>query len=95
MEIRRFDTYSVGKVAGLLYAVAGVLVGAILLIMSIFAAALVDGPGEFRLGPLGGMAAVVLLPFVYGVLGFIAGALGAWLYNVAAGMVGGVKFDVE
>jgi hypothetical protein len=42
-----------------------------------------------------GIGAVVFLPIFYGVLGLIAGALGAVLYNVFAGLVGGIEIDVQ
>jgi hypothetical protein len=32
---------------------------------------------------------------MYGVMGLIGGALGAVLYNVFAGMVGGVDLEIE
>ena len=41
------------------------------------------------------LAIFVALPIFYGVMGLLAGALGAVLYNVFAGMVGGVAIDVE
>ena len=37
----------------------------------------------------------VLAPVFYGVIGFIFGALGALIYNIAAGFVGGVEFELE
>ena len=46
-------------------------------------------------GPLLGVGGVIALPIIYGVMGVIGGALGAVLYNVFAGMVGGVQVEVE
>jgi len=37
---------------------------------------------------------IILLPIVYGVGGFIAGFLGAVLYNAFAKMVGGVEVEI-
>jgi len=31
----------------------------------------------------------------YGVLGFIMGAIGALIYNAVAGIIGGIKFELE
>jgi hypothetical protein len=42
-----------------------------------------------------GIAGIVVLPIVYGILGFITTLIGAWLYNVLAGMVGGVELEVQ
>jgi predicted phage tail protein len=50
----------------------------------------------------GGVSSVVLgvifmvgIPLFYGILGFIAGAIGALIYNGAAGIMGGVKLELE
>jgi hypothetical protein len=32
---------------------------------------------------------------MYGLIGFIAGALSALIYNIFAGMVGGIEMEVE
>lgn len=42
-----------------------------------------------------GASAVVLLPILYGCLGFLMTLLGAALYNVVARMVGGIQIDVS
>lgn len=46
-------------------------------------------------GMVGGIAALIIFPIMYGVIGFIAGAIGAALYNLVAGIVGGIEIDVE
>ena len=38
---------------------------------------------------------VVVAPVFYGLTGFLAGALTGWLYNLAAGWVGGVEVDLQ
>ena len=43
----------------------------------------------------GGFMGVLLLPILYGVCGFLGGLIHAWVYNVAAGWVGGVRIEVE
>jgi hypothetical protein len=47
------------------------------------------------MGMVGGIAALIILPIIYGIFGFIAGAIGAALYNLIAGIVGGIELDVE
>lgn len=51
-----------------------------------------DGGG---IAPLWGVAAVVFFPVLYGVGGFIATLITAWLYNVVAGAVGGLELDLS
>jgi hypothetical protein len=44
---------------------------------------------------VGGIAGLIILPILYGIFGFIAGAITAALYNLVAGIVGGIEIDVE
>jgi hypothetical protein len=37
----------------------------------------------------------VFAPIVYGLLGFLLGALSAWLYNIAAKYVGGIRLELR
>jgi len=55
----------------------------------------VGGQQAGMIGAVGGIAALIILPIMYGVIGFIAGAIGAALYNLIAGIVGGIEIDVE
>jgi hypothetical protein len=42
-----------------------------------------------------GVGAIVLFPVFYGVLGFIMAAIMAGLYNLFAGLVGGIELDLQ
>jgi Transmembrane domain of unknown function (DUF3566) len=46
-----------------------------------------------------GATALILLslfaPVIYGLLGFLVGALSAWLYNVTAKYVGGIRLELR
>ena len=102
MTIRRFGVLSVAKMYGLLMFLFGLIFGVIYgLILIVFGAAIsAMGPG--RDATAGGVSTVVMglammigLPLFYGVLGFIMGAVGALIYNFVAGIIGGVKFELE
>jgi hypothetical protein len=97
MVIRRVDPLSAGKIAGLLYAMIGLLFGAVFSVIGMAGATFASeaGDGAPFLGALFGVGAIIALPIFYGVLGFIAFAIGAVLYNVLAGMVGGLRVEVE
>jgi hypothetical protein len=49
------------------------------------------GVGSFAIG----LIMMVAIPVFYGILGFIGGALGGVIYNVAAGFVGGIELELE
>ncbi len=101
MIIRRVSPFSVAKIAGLLYALLGLIIGAcISLVMLAFGAALPQdeafaGPGAAMFRVMFSAGAVVILPIMYGLFGFIMTAIMAALYNLVAGWVGGIEIDAQ
>lgn len=97
MVLRRIGALSLAKVMCALYAALGLIIGAIVAIFSLFGAAIgasSAGSVEPFMGVLFGVGAVVVLPILYGVMGFLAGLIGAGLYNTLAGVVGGVEVEL-
>ena len=102
MTIRRFGVLSVAKMYGLLLFLFGLIFGVIYgLILIVFGAA-ISAMGPSRDAAAGGIGTVAMgigvmigLPLFYGILGFIMGAIGALIYNAVAGIIGGVKFELE
>jgi hypothetical protein len=95
MVIRSVDPLSCAKIAGSLYAILGLIFGAL---FSLAAMAGAFASGDNDLGAMGavfGVGAIVLLPILYGCLGFVTTLLMAWLYNVVSGIVGGVEIQTE
>jgi hypothetical protein len=37
----------------------------------------------------------VFMPFLYALIGFVMGALGAWIYNLASGWLGGIEMELQ
>jgi hypothetical protein len=97
MTITRVGPLSVAKIAGVLYAVIGLVIGAVFslfaMVGGLAAAANNDGAGGFA--AIFGMGAIILLPIFYGCLGFVMTAIMAALFNVVAGIVGGVEIDAR
>lgn len=94
MIVRRVGPLSFAKITGVLYALFGLLAGAILSLFSLVGFAANAGQ-EGAFGMLFGVGAIVLLPIFYGVMGFLFSLLAAALYNLIAGWVGGVELDVN
>jgi hypothetical protein len=93
MVVNRIGPLSSAKVVGLLYAILGLAMGAILSFISA-----VGGFGDRGPGPVGaffGIAAVVFVPLVYGIMGFLVTLIIAGLYNALAKLVGGVEIDLR
>lgn len=84
-QIRRFGVFQTAMVMGVLYVMLGVIVLPFVYIAASFA------PEESGLGT--GVA--IAMPLIYGVAGFIFGALGSALYNLVAGWVGGIEIELE
>lgn len=98
MVLRSIGVLSAGKIMGTLYAAIGVLLGAMFALISLSGLAL-HQPGNGP-NPMGfllsfGAAAIIILPIMYGILGFIGGIMCAAIYNFVAGFVGGIEMDFE
>ncbi|HUP60977.1 MAG TPA: hypothetical protein VNA69_11210 [Thermoanaerobaculia bacterium] len=93
MIVRRIGPLSLAKLTGVLYAFFGLIFGGIFSLVSIIGGAIV--PKEA--GPMGlifGVAAIIILPVFYGLMGFLTSLIGAAIYNWLAGWLGGVELDV-
>ena len=95
MIVKRIGPLSVGKVAGTLYAVMGVLIGAVFSMIAMAGGMGSDVAGASGMGALIGVGAIVFFPILYGGLGFVFTMLAAVLYNVVAGIVGGIELDMQ
>ncbi len=95
MVIRHIGPLSVAKISGLLYAILGLVFGGIFSLIALVGGFAADSVGSGGLGAIVGVAAVVVFPIMYGLLGFVSMLIAAWLYNVAAGVLGGVELDVQ
>jgi hypothetical protein len=98
MVIRKVGIASVVKVAGVLYAILGFLIGACFALFALVGFGAASAGSEEVPGWLGsvfGIGAIIILPIFYGVLGAIGGAVIAALYNHVAGMTGGIEMDVQ
>ena len=97
MVITRVNAFSIAKVAAVLYAGLGLIFGALfsLIGMAGLGAALAGQEGAGFLSVLFGMGAIIIMPICYGVIGFIFSFIAASLFNVAAGMTGGVEIETR
>ena len=101
MVIKRFGVLSAAKLYAVVMAAIGLIIGIPLgLIMMVVGAAMMsmgrDGgaaPGGVGIGM--GLFYMIGLPIMYGLMGFIFGALGALVYNMAAGFLGGLELELE
>lgn len=97
MELTRVGPWSVARVFGAMYAAMGLIFGALFACIALVGGSIAERSGEESgvFGALFGVGAIVLFPLFYGGCGVVFGALTAWLYNVFAGMVGGIEVELQ
>ena len=103
MTIKRFGVFSVAKMQSLVMFVIGLVIGVIYgLIVMLFGAAITALAPNAERQTAGGISTIVIglvlmigIPIMYAIMGFIVGCIWALVYNMAAGIVGGIKFELE
>ncbi|MBN2346188.1 MAG: hypothetical protein JXO51_07330 [Candidatus Aminicenantes bacterium] len=98
--LKRIDVISFAKFQTVLMAIIGVLAGVMFaffgFIFQAFAGRLTQGDIPWAgFGAGMGLAALVILPLVYAVIGFISGIIGGALFNLVSAISGGIKVDLE
>jgi hypothetical protein len=81
-RLAHISIHQTSKVLAILYIVLGLLfipIGVILIIS-----------GQMVMGIV-----YVLMPFIYGIIGYPLAAVMCWVYNMVAKSVGGIEFTVE
>jgi len=103
MIVRRVGVLSIAKIEGFLMFIVGLIVGVLYgLAFMLFGMTAASFAARSDSQALNGVSAVVIgllimigVPIFYGVMGFIGGAIGGLIYNVASGIVGGIKLELE
>ena len=88
-KVKRIGVLSLAKILGLLYAIMGLIVGALLAVLSLFGFNVADETVFFF-----GVASIIIFPILYGVGGFIGGLITALFYNLIAGKIGGLEVEL-
>ena len=99
MTLKRIGVLSCGKMMGALYALMGLIFGALFSLLSLMGVmagmASQEGGDAAVFGALFGVGAIIILPIFYGVMGFVAGLLTSALYNLVARFAGGLELQLE
>ena len=98
MVIRRIGVLSLAKIMGVLYGGIGLVIGICFALFSVLGggAAMMGGQEGAAAGGLMmgmGLGFAIAAPIFYGILGFVGGLLTGWLFNLAAGFVGGLEVE--
>lgn len=102
LMIKKIGVLSIAKIQAAIMGVLSLIIaipyGLFVILISILGFAGSRGDAGMAIGGfgiVGGIAIMIILPIVYTIIGFIAGAISALVYNVVAGAVGGVEIEVE
>ena len=101
MQVKRVGVFSYAKITAVTMAAFGLIFGVIYgLIFMVVGGAMMAGGGRGSTGAGAsslaiGLIMMIAIPIFYGFLGFVAGALGGVIYNVASGFVGGIELELE
>ena len=93
-KIKRIEVKSLVKLLAVIYSVIGFLAGIVFCIVSFFDPALLEPQAGDAAGAVG-LAAIVVFPLLYGLIGIVSGLLLAWTYNWAVRFVGGLEISLE
>jgi hypothetical protein len=102
MTIRRFSVLSLAKIQSLVAFGIGIFIGIIygasFMIFGAFMSSLAPRDAQAMSGISSvviGIVLMIAIPLAYAVIGFIGGAIAGLIYNLAAGIVGGIRFELE
>jgi len=93
LRLKSVGVLSVAKISALVYAGMSLLIVPVFVIMAAVMSAMPRMPNQ----PPAFLFAIfaLLAPFFYGAIGFVTGALGAFVYNLVAGWIGGIEMEFE
>jgi len=93
VRIERFSVLATSLVLATVYLVIGIVFGLLgVLGVGLFGAWSGSEMTSFGLGSIGVM---IGMPILYAVVGFIVTAIFCFLYNIAAGLVGGIELTLS
>ena len=102
LRIRKLGVLSVGKIYAVMMLIIALIFsipyGLFIIVLALGGASNMGGDNALALGGGGvaiGIMVMIGFPIIYGIFGFICGIIGALIYNILAGIVGGVEIEVE
>jgi hypothetical protein len=92
-RLRRIGVLKAAIMGGIGYALMSLVFVPFFLFIAMFAPAheMAGGPGQWMFGPV----FALMMPLIYGIMGFIGTALAAAVYNLISMMVGGLEIELE
>jgi hypothetical protein len=98
MVLKSVGVLSAGKLCGAMGVLVGLLLGGFMALFALAGAALQPpaGANNPQLPAIFvGVGAIIFVPIFYGVFAFVTGIIYAVLYNLIAGVIGGLELEFE
>jgi hypothetical protein len=92
-SLRSVDVCSCARMIGAIYGCLGLILLPLFLLGGF--GSLIFGRGSATFSGAAMFALAILAPIFYGVLGLVIGAFTAWVYNLVAREIGGVRFELR
>jgi hypothetical protein len=91
--VKSVGVLSMAKMMGLIYGCLGLILIPFFLLMGLMGT--LAGKQQLPFAGMIGLVFAFLAPILYGIMGFIMGAIGAALYNLFAKWIGGIEVQVQ
>jgi hypothetical protein len=91
--VKSVGVLSVAKILGMIYGCLGLIFAPFFLLVGVMGSAM--GQANSPLAGVFGVGFAILMPVLYGAMGFVSGAIGALLYNLFARWVGGFELELQ
>lgn len=90
-EISRIAPFQAAKLAAVLYFIMGLVFAVPIMSLSLF----FSPPEGAEQNNSMGIVFILILPFLYALMGFIFTPIMCWIYNLVAKYTGGLKFSLR
>ena len=92
--INKIGVFSFGKILAAIYGIFGLIAGAFMSLLTL-ATGLRMGSAGFDVGLMSGFGAMITIPIIYAMIGYVGGVILAVVFNGVTGLVGGLEIDIE
>lgn len=95
LKLKRIAPLSAGKILAVFYGAMALLFIPLFLLISALATFAGGKAGMNPMPLMFGFGILIAAPFFYAAMGFVSGVIGAWIYNLIAGWIGGFELEFE
>ena len=93
--LKKVGVLSMAKLEAILMAIFGLVYGIFFAAVGTIASYVAGSTAVAGLFAGFGILSIVIFPVLFAIFGFISGAIGAFLYNLIAGWIGGIEMEFD